>query len=173
MRLGAALVLCAVHLVLPQWAYSVSRVGNNRIADDVRGFEAKIPENFVYQRSTREGGVVLLPLQQSTPPLIKTLAVRPASVDYPDLAALSRDEVEAFFENARDALWTSVQPEGSNETCSLRYVTRTARGSAGVAYWGNGKGVAVMGPPSDIIDDGIFAIMENLRIQEGACRWEP
>lgn len=142
-------------------------MGNNRIGDSALGFEAAIPRGFVYQRSTVNGGVVLVSLSQA--PLLgpEIVTVRPASVDYPDLAEKSVAEVESFFEGATDTQWERTEAKD----CTLRYISRDGSVFVGVAYWGRGKGVTALGASSRAVSAAVEALVSKLSLSEGACDW--
>ncbi len=161
------LSVLGVLLLSTPLCFGIGRTGNGgTVADFADGFEASVPNIYQsgFDRSIPNDGLMITnPFGGGISP--ESIQFRKLSVEFPELAPLSRNEISDFFESKK---WNRYRVEN---TCIDVYRTSNSSASNLIALWGNQKGVVILGT-SPALSNQLVEIAKTIELKDGVCAWK-
>lgn len=164
-----ALFLVAVFLAelatLPA-AHGIGRSGNGTVNSKTEGFEASAPEGFDLTRELPNERLRLL----SPVPLMGSQGMQPLYLELSS-AGFSLEKVVGL---GRTELVAAMIGKGWQKVSHANPCVEAffyPNGMAVAAFWGGGKGVVAVGPPSSLTRDAEMHLLDTLTLLPGACAW--
>ncbi len=147
-------------------AFGIGRSGNVAILSESQGFAASTPDIFDSAKAFPDGKLRLI----SSAPDLGSRGFSPVFLDlmaaegvFPQIATLSKAELkEALLSKG----WIEIRHPDS---CIAAFFKADAMAVA--AFWGGGKGLVAVGPPSIMAQEGAKALLASLTLLPGACAW--
>jgi hypothetical protein len=154
--------LCA----LTSWG--VSRIGGGKISSLESKFDMNMPAPFADLQQS--GNIVIAngPVIVRNGPLEQQfIQIREFKDYYASLASTNRADIEVYFKT-RHFQRLNLNPD----PCIDAYEFSNESTAGIVATWGDGKGLTMTGPRSDLVITASRQALASLQLQPGACAWK-